>query len=207
MLCQEFEIRLQEILDRREAPERDSSLHAHADSCRHCSGILRAQRQLFQAFPPHSKTLSTSARNRPHPRHRLASQRSFSAWTTAVIAAVLLLAVGALPWVRQGINGPVSLDRARSAVVVRTPDWPGQQMALSDASFAAWQNVQQALRRDPSSAADPSQESISSGLQPLTNSLQETFGGLRHLIPTPPEDSKEPTRPGMSNFQLPRNFA
>ncbi len=50
MRCDQFEDRLQRLLDRRRAPERDSQLRVHAQLCPACRDILRLQAQLFDAL-------------------------------------------------------------------------------------------------------------------------------------------------------------
>ena len=50
MRCDQFENRLQRVLDQRRAPETDSQLRAHAQLCPACRDILRLQAQLFDAL-------------------------------------------------------------------------------------------------------------------------------------------------------------
>ncbi len=50
MQCDAFEARLQLLLDRRQAPERDPALLAHATCCTECHAVLHAQRLLFQGL-------------------------------------------------------------------------------------------------------------------------------------------------------------
>ena len=60
MKCQEFEDRLQLLLDDREAPERDEQLLAHANGCPGCREMLQAQEALFEALP-RTKTVARPA--------------------------------------------------------------------------------------------------------------------------------------------------
>lgn len=50
MRCEQFEIRLQDLLDRRERPEFDPSLLEHAEVCRECQRLLAGQELLLVAL-------------------------------------------------------------------------------------------------------------------------------------------------------------
>src|SRR4051794_19559154 len=51
MNCQEFEDRLQLVLDERCSPERDERLAEHARNCANCRETIQAQEALLEALP------------------------------------------------------------------------------------------------------------------------------------------------------------
>jgi len=49
MHCQQFEQRINDLLDDRESPSSDPAVRAHARHCSHCSELLRAYRNMITA--------------------------------------------------------------------------------------------------------------------------------------------------------------
>ena len=209
MHCPDFENQMHWVLDRREDPERDLELRTHAAECRVCRQLLVNQRNLFRQLAKRARRgASIPARESVCRADRLfhGQRPSAATWVTAITAAVLLLAGGLVPWLRPNADRSIDLRFARSELVVQAPSDSKPREALSDANLAAWQNVQRALL-GITPPAETSERPFPFGLQPLTNSLQETFGGLRQLIPTTSEPSSDSARPEMTVFRADAKFA
>src|SRR5262245_29113239 len=50
MQCEDFELRWQDLLDERRAPDEDPSLRAHAEGCTLCRRLLTGQDALFSGL-------------------------------------------------------------------------------------------------------------------------------------------------------------
>jgi len=104
MLCNEFEARMQQLLDQRRAPDRDAALLSHARQCGRCHGQLTTLLRLLDSLdlldlPPISPEFAQHVVDdvvAAQPR----SPRSTNAWRIAAtaVAATLLLSILPLVW-------------------------------------------------------------------------------------------------------------
>lgn len=102
MQCDEFEQRLQLVLDQRREPREDDLLTAHARQCAECERVLRVQSRLFAALPlvriPNlSSDFAPGVLQQFNYERRRAFRIRLAAWSLAA-AAVLVLCF--LPWLR-----------------------------------------------------------------------------------------------------------
>lgn len=112
MRCDQFDQRLQNLLDRRSRPEWDASLRAHAVKCDDCASKLDLQRRLFATlrsdtqrfarrsvpFPPshaHSASLCTSALSEHQNSRPTQVAHPYLRWSVAA-ACLLLISLSAL---------------------------------------------------------------------------------------------------------------
>jgi hypothetical protein len=98
MQCDEFDVRLQKLLDHRRAAERDSQLRLHARACPRCAAQLTATARLFQGLemwpvPPLSEDFAQRVVQQVAPARALRHARSVP--IAVAVAATLL--VCALP--------------------------------------------------------------------------------------------------------------
>lgn len=111
MGCSDFETRLQHVLDQRLSPDADHLLRQHAGQCEACQSLLHAQRRLFAVRRNSRVTLgpegeAVSLTGLPG---RSRARGSRSPWLVATIAAMLVIALGVLPW----MNGAATLESLR----------------------------------------------------------------------------------------------
>ncbi|MGE0605591.1 MAG: anti-sigma factor [Pirellulales bacterium] len=128
MQCDEFENRLNDLLDARAAPEQDPQLAAHGEECQPCRALLAAERRLLQGLA--RNTLPTVAADFAdvvvrRSRVPVRPWRKYAAWA---VAASLLMAVG-IRWMTTGqIAGPTPTTIAKDTPGGTSPDAIGQQL-------------------------------------------------------------------------------
>jgi len=103
------------------------------------------------------------------------------------------------PWVwwqtRNTVEDGRRVQTNRSAPSVRGHS---STVAATDNHLAVWQNLQQTLLQK-SGDDDASGSALQDELQPIKDSLRETLGGLRQLIPMPStEPVPQQDRSGMT---------
>jgi len=118
---------------------------------------------------------------------------------TASAAGLLFLTLGIAPWAwwqtRTSVEGGYQVQTSRSA-----PSGRGNSNAslATDSHLAVWQNLRQTLWQE-SENEEKSNVEVQDELQPIKDSLRETLGGLRQLIPTPmTEPAQDKDRAGMT---------
>lgn len=119
MRCEEFESRLNEILDRRRNPRSDAELSLHAASCLECGDLLAGYQSLLAGFkrrevvaPPDSIAANV--------RLQLGQKRGRGMWrqrAPLALVAAALVAVAILPGLRNGMGrAPIETQTASSLV-------------------------------------------------------------------------------------------
>ena len=103
MRCEEFEIRLDELIDSRTRPSADTALVAHASQCASCERLLRDYESLLDGVAhmpmpsvPAGLPLRVVADWRAVPRTRAPRRRAFAA--LALAATLLVAAIPAIAW-------------------------------------------------------------------------------------------------------------
>ena len=106
MRCEEFELRLNEILDRRRNPRSDAELWLHATSCPDCGDLLAGYQALFAGFKRREVAAEPEALA-ARVRLQLGPHRGRGAWRDraplALIAAALVV-VAILPGLWNGVG-------------------------------------------------------------------------------------------------------
>ncbi len=195
MQCDDFEVRLFELLDARQDPCRDAGLLKHASQCAECEQILSSwfvvaeeidfQPAVFQSLDASpSPVVSSSSAIRYAPMGD--KNRRLVRWNGPLagvaMAAVWLLAafwqqppheVAPVQISSVAEVAPAAIDLTEIQQRVQQPQWWGSVVV------AAWQPV------------DP----LAKGIQPLTDSLHTALqlfaprsGERRESLPTPPSD-------------------
>lgn len=143
MRCDEFGVRLNQVLDRRWSPESDPPLRHHAQVCLSCQEQLATTRRLLDgldmldvppladdfAFRVVSQVVSAS-----HVRHR-------SSWFSWAVAVAALLLISLLPgyWILRQSPRPVAANALEPAV---------DSQALADAGSSASASGDRAIADD-----------------------------------------------------------
>jgi hypothetical protein len=150
MQCQEFEDRLQEILDARERAAADHHLAAHAGECERCGQLLAGHEVLLatvSCLPTPSLTAGFSRRvlaapaREVQPAPRLSLSRAWLAVGTLLAAAAAMLMAVSLVWyARRGEpvviqQGPTEHVEGLSHERPRRPPMRGGSLAVSQSSW------------------------------------------------------------------------
>jgi hypothetical protein len=208
-----FDRRLQQILDRRQRPDDDAALQAHALVCDRCDRVFRSQRRLFaglEASRPIGPRPSVAPAVVGHfvvARHQQRFRQFLNALAfTIPMAAVVLIAVVPVFWHRTGggTQSPVSSVPigaeagavAPSVAAVRQPPaaWPFNALtgayAARFASSDPADGLQHTVRRwyrelDPERGLESVQE-LTGGLKPIATTVNAAIGTIWKTIPKAP---------------------
>jgi hypothetical protein len=187
MQCENFESRLNQILDRRARPETDEMLLAHAATCEPCRELLAVGELLFDGVdlletPEISPGFARRVVDKLAPRHRTSSFAP-GRWLgpAAAVAALLVVAV---------ISG-------------RHLWWPSGRMVASPGSGQPTKSISTApgtlavtspptKRVAPSASQRPSVTRPAAVIaEPTNDDYRELLETLAHRLPDVPRDSLE----------------
>jgi hypothetical protein len=190
MRCEQFETRLQLLLDQRKVPERDSQLVAHAQRCSDCQEVLSLQSQLFDVLEmaevpelPKGFAESVVARVVPpvaaHPT--LAPNRMVSILVALAASLVIGLFSAGVIWINSdrgqvAQEEPAIAPNAQNAEVIETTDGDNW-WRISPSSLATLypSDVRQRHRQQVETIADE--------LKPITTPFTTAATALRRTIP------------------------
>ncbi len=109
MRCEEFEIRLDELIDSRTRPSADAALVAHASQCANCERLLRDYESLLDGVVnmpmpsvPAGLPLRVVADWRSVPRKHVPRRRAIAA--LALAATLLVAAIPTIAWLMRAPN-------------------------------------------------------------------------------------------------------
>jgi len=117
MKCEEFEVRLNEVLDARERPELTSELRLHCDSCRSCREIASAYGIMLDGFyllttPEAPVDLSTRVLAALHAEPTVTvpqpSQSRRAMWAASLLATAAAVLLVVLPLVQRSRNATIA---------------------------------------------------------------------------------------------------
>lgn len=200
MQCEAFEYRLQSLLDRRQRPEVDDQLRAHALGCDACRQTLDAQESLFAglaafefatAEPPAAQAIAAHAlaeMNPPAGDRKTASRWTSLRWAAPLIAAAAVVALllapfwfgssDAQPKADQVAENPISTPETDETNTPVAPQLP--QVDLTQFTFAS-SLPDQLPTVDTLARLDA--PVLSKGLRPLTSSFNSALTVIRRTIP------------------------
>lgn len=186
MQCDEFEHRLQRLLDRRALPETDRWLVEHSRECASCRRVLETQQKLFAAL-----RAPLRPRCSPEVSHRAVTefirgrrrQRLRVAIAIGVAAALL---IACLPgWRRDGAE--FQGVRLRQANVVAMTQAPRMPQAEGPPSRAEAEEIRELLQQLMSSwnegLLSDSVTPLAGTFRPLTTTLSAALDALWRTIP------------------------
>lgn len=140
MKCAEFEVRLNEVLDARSAPEGDGPLAAHAQICGPCRDLMAAYQELFREVRPRAPgevnvtalvlaELQATPQAGPSQRKVKGRARRVLAWVSvaAVAAAILVMVAWGPSWWSAGpgtAGDPTIAGGANQGTGNNTPGGP-----------------------------------------------------------------------------------
>ena len=207
MQCHEFDDRLQLLLDHRLAPSNDALLCEHAEQCRACADLLRAQTRLFQGLASSARCNAQLAGAvafseqtvRNHQQQSLRSRRAWRSlgWFSALstITACGWLAFTFLPIhsqpsqvVKEDIT-PNTLPQATVAAPVLALSQPTatspRGASLPSQSYGQYRQVLESLAVQIGES--PQLEDVGATLQPGLRPIRSSFGlaldALRRTLP------------------------
>ena len=222
MQCEAFETRLNQLLDRRERPEVDDYLLAHAQRCEACRELLAVQELLFDGLEllerpevsgRFAQRVVTSAAS-----SRRSSARSAPRWlvVAASLAAIAIVAVFAGPRLfsrgDSKVAGPTKPAKSSSGLrgasaLVSPGRVPGKGEKRFDqktaptapgASELAHQDYRRMLEQFPNRLPEvqrdalESVEQIPGGLKPIATSFGVAVGLIRNTLPRGKDESPPP---------------
>jgi anti-sigma factor RsiW len=175
MHCDEFENRLNELLDRRIAPDDDSVLCSHASRCPQCADTMSAHLAVAAALkdlPPElpDETFPFAVMNRFENEPTVSAGRQRLQWvvTSLVTAAAILIALTL--W-RGGGNSPTSI--------------PGG-LADSEEFPAGYERLAEETQQLATLIANRQYEvmnELAEGIKPVANSFGAAYDALRRTLP------------------------
>ena len=199
MQCDEFEIRVQDILDERGKPEQDALLREHAGNCAQCRNLLSSFAAAIEglelcAVPSVSRDLSArvlAELQRPQVLRIPARRRRLM---LATAAAVLLLAAPLAWWATHRSSPSVQIAHEPPAAVapVVPADEPEDRLASALLALPSLSGMPVSAPGDGTSNRSQSRwrEEVSDGLAPLTRSTAGAFDTLWQAIPGASEDTR-----------------
>ena len=192
MRCEQFEERLQGLLDRRAIPSHDRALQAHASVCGHCRKMLRWEEEVAEYLGDDGDSASvdfsdlvTARLVRGVAAHRSGFSRRFlwgtrvAPWLGMAAAAAVLISVGVFwhPAPRGAANPHGSMRR--TAVVA---DQPAQTMVVGEASQGSLPpgatRELVSLARGRLEGADEVAATVAGDLSPWARSIGGAFATL-----------------------------
>jgi hypothetical protein len=228
MNCDEFEQRIQRLLDRRLALTDDQPVARHAVACSRCYRTLQAYQDLslgLEAWDP--PTLDAGFAHRvvaivgavpPSPAARSAP---LVRWGWAAVAAALLLAIwptlrGVLTpespspvepvRVAENLTQPPAIPDSTTLVgaLPQLGSLPAELLSVAPSMVAepfspAWQEWATTLARRPLQPMDE----LADGLRPITATLTVAIDVLRNTIPVGRENRGKVESPDSANFRSP----
>ena len=196
MRCDEFEIRLNELLDRRERPELDAPLCAHARECDACGETLFAHELLFEGLvgqsrpqPPADLSERVLASWRMDSRAVAPDRKglpSFKRWTSAigavsVAAAAVVFAIGVSVYWNGSLPPQTELRNDTVAKVERAPTTPPvptmYTLVFEDPEYL------ERMKESLSSDVPVWVGGVTSGLRPVADSMEAAIDALRSSVP------------------------
>jgi hypothetical protein len=190
MNCQQFDSKLNELLDRRLQPDQDEALGQHADRCPRCARLLSDYQSLVEAIngtqlPDAGNLAARILAEVTTPdvvaNAKLAdreSQRNLAprpAWIAAGLAAALLIAVGTAYW--NNVTTPTG-SHPQTVVTKNAEPRHSPNDGLMMISMEEFHTV-----ADLIDAQHRNLEQVSDRLRPVTRSMSAAFQALRHSQP------------------------
>lgn len=207
MRCEQFEERLDQLLDERRSPCVDPSLAAHAAGCAGCRELLAGCGLLLGALPGLPRP-APSADLAEHVVARATARRPLVVWSgrrAALLAVAALLIVGLMPLVRRAAPPPQpTLPAAAADVAAGHAPIPLGRIALVSLpaisereikvlAHSTGERVALVVMHFPDySPADGSDggatrpawiEPVADGLRPLAESVSGAWHVLRRTVP------------------------
>jgi hypothetical protein len=198
MQCEEFEDRLNRLLDHRLSPDDDASLAMHARDCDECAGWFHAQQRLFAGLrmgptPPLPAELATRVVSQ---RHSELSRRR-AAWQNAGWAVLLASAASlgglALMALKTNDSQPNVVEKkpvpgtSHGLAITGIGSKPGQAIKAEKADekledyFVVIENF--ATQISDSKEFDEMSESLQPSIKPLRSSFGLAIDALRRTLP------------------------
>ena len=197
MNCEQFEDRLNEMLDQRESVENDSQLRRHANECFRCDQMIRLWSSIEQSVPESELNGIVTPTSKPP------SRRAHAVGAAIAIAASALLIVG--PRFIRPENFVAEFDRDETAAIATT-DLPPDSQSLN--SVIAETNPSIMVENDPTKVTAwqlvdpwwnfveeeslvvgtmPAIDSVRAGVEPLGRSMKRAIAILINHSIVPPE--------------------
>lgn len=154
MRCKEFDVRLQQLLDRRMVPESDALVVTHGKECTRCRRLLRAQRTLFRELqrgmmPSCEDDFDARvlARLRCDQKARGSRRYAWSAAAAAVLAlAVVFQSMTSIDLVKKDTNASkntsaVATSQTAEVMMPRGDDLSAVQQTVTPSAVARYSRL------------------------------------------------------------------
>jgi hypothetical protein len=197
MQCEEFEDRLNRLLDHRLSPDDDESLAFHTRDCEECGSLFHAQHRLFTGLRMSSAQPSVELATRVVSQRHSEVSRRRAAWRNAGWAVLLASAASlggfALMALKNGDNPPNIVQKQpiqgapRGLAISGLGSKPNETVAPDKADerlgeyFVVLENI--ATQIGDSKEFDEVSESIEPSIKPIRSSFALALDALRRTLP------------------------
>lgn len=201
MQCDAFETRLQQLLDRRQAPDRDPALQIHAACCTECHALLQAQQLLLHGLelydmPEPGPDFATCVLDHAQKEIARARRQPFHLPLALLALATSMLLVALPHFTRRQSRSRVPTSQVQPAPTNST--MPRKQLAAAKSARmlppSSWGDLltlyPEKIRRRHLQQVDR----ITDDLRPITQSFTTAAAALRRTIPVG-KHRRKPTRP------------
>ncbi len=175
MHCDQFETRLNDLLDRRISPDDDATLCAHAQRCPACADSMAAYLSLttaIQKLPPDSpdETFRFAVMNRMAEEQSVSIHRQRRQWLMASLVTAATVLIALTLW-RGGID-PNSSAGTAGGVATDLP--PGYERLAEETQQLASLIATRQLEV---------MNELAEGIKPVTTSFSAAYDALRRTLP------------------------
>ena len=196
LTCQEFEDRLNDVLDLRQSPQQDHRLTRHARVCSGCKRRLATQQSIISAVEPRAAAQNTYTNAKHAAGHWFLVSAAIAA---AITITITLFAPTRNDADQQIASASVSGNNDSGAdVTENVMENEGTSRTLDgdtvsspvDAAIETWSEFIVS-----STSNTEWLEPVASPIRPLANSVSSTFNVLRQTLPQSRRDTKSRSEP------------
>jgi hypothetical protein len=196
MQCEEFEDRLNRLLDHRLSPESDELLGKHAADCDDCASLYLAQERLFSGLRAGRVSPPVGLAERVVSQRHLEVGRRQRSWRNAGWAVLLASAasLAGLAWMGLATREPVPpvvkvpkapVQRGTPGLAIGGLGTRNEAHTASEEKLGKYYDVIEniATQIGDSKEFDEVSESIEPGIKPIYCSFELAFDALRRTLP------------------------
>jgi hypothetical protein len=177
--CQQFQERLNDLLDRRAAPRDDANIARHAKTCPECERWLDTQELVMRSL--HISTPCTQSTRVEYP---FVTSGRWGA-IAAIAATISLCLFAGHQWLNAPETYEVAMVAEPVAIISENVEEIEIPVPLTDTAFRIDGAVESWNEFLASSAANTEWlEPVATPIRPLADSMTSTFNVLRQAIPT-----------------------
>jgi hypothetical protein len=196
MRCDEFDVRLNQMLDRRRSPENDPQLRHHALVCLSCQERLATTRRLLDGLdmldvPPLADDFALRVVSQVVPASHVQHRSSWFTWEVAVAGMLLISLLPGYWLLRQSTRpvatvtpAPQAVDSQALAYAGSSTSASGDRAIADDSLWAIYRNSLLELYPEATRERHRQQVSeIAADLRPIATPFNAAVTAIRRTIP------------------------